>query len=194
VDAIQSLGALPIDVKRSRVDFLSADGHKWLLGPEGAGVFYCGKSAMRKVEVAAPGWGSVVHPTDFLNYDQALASTAERFESGTLNTAGVHGLRAALDLLLSVGIPEVEARILSLTDRLCEGLRGRGYRVHSPRGPAEKSGIVTFSHERHGAEDLFRRLREHRVVGAVRDGRVRLSPHFYNTEGEIERVVEVLPG
>lgn len=194
VDAIQSLGALPIDVSRSRIDFLSADGHKWLLGPEGAGIFYCGRSAMRKVEVAHLGWGGVVNPTDFLTYDTTLAPTAERFEPGTLNTAGIYGLRAALDLLLSAGIPEVEARILGLTDRLCDGLRGRGYRVHSPRGPSERSGIVMLSHERHGAEDLFRHLQGHRIVGAVRDGKVRLSPHFYNTEEEIDRVVEVLPG
>lgn len=194
VDAIQSLGALPIDVDRSRIDFLSADGHKWLLGPEGAGVFYCGRSAMRKIDVAGLGWGGVVNPTDFLTYDTTLVPTAERFESGTLNTAGIYGLRAAFDLLLSVGIPEVEARILGLTDRLCDGLRQKGYRVHSPRGPAEKSGIVMLSHERHGAEDLFQHLRTHQIVGAVRDGKVRLSPHFYNTEEEIDRVVEVLPG
>lgn len=193
VDAIQSLGALSIDVRRSRIDFLSADGHKWLLGPEGAGVFYCGRSAMRKIEVASLGWGGVVNPTDFLAYDPTPAPTAERFEPGTLNTAGIYGLRAALDLLLCVGISEIEARVLALTDRLCDGLRRRGYRVQSPRGPGEKSGIVTFSHERHGAEEVFRRLREHRVVGAVRDGRVRLSPHFYNTEEEIDRAVEVLP-
>ena len=94
---------------------------------------------------------------------------------------------------MSVGIAEIEARILALTDRLCAGLREKGYRVHSPRGPSEKSGIVTFSHERHDAGDLLRRLREHRIVGALRDGKVRLSPHFYNTEAEIDRVIEILP-
>ena len=193
VDAIQGLGALPVDVRRSNIDVLSADGHKWLLGPEGAGVFYCARAASRKIDVAGLGWGGVVNPTDFLNYDATPAPTAERFESGTLNTAGIYGLRAALDLLLSVGIAEIEARILALTDRLCAGLREKGYRVHSPRGPSEKSGIVTFSHERHDAGDLLRRLREHRIVGALRDGKVRLSPHFYNTEAEIDRVIEILP-
>jgi selenocysteine lyase/cysteine desulfurase len=193
VDAIQSLGALPIDVRRSRIDFLSADGHKWLLGPEGTGVFYCGRAAMGKLEVANLGWGGVVDPNDYLNYDATPAPTAERFEPGTLNTAGIYGLRAALDLLLSVGLDRIEARVLALTDLLCEALRRRGYRVHSPRGKSEKSGIVTFSHDRHPAGELLRRLREERVVGAVRDGKVRFSPHFYNTDEEIDRAVRALP-
>ena len=193
VDAIQSLGALPLDVKKSRVDFLSADAHKWLLGPEGAGIFYCDRSAMQRIEVANLGWSSVANPSDYLTYDATLAATAARFEPGTSNTAGIHGLRAAFDLLLSVGIPEVEARILRLTDRLCEGLRLKGYRVQSPRGPSEKSGIVIFSHQSHTSDDLFRLLRENRVMGAIRDRKIRLSPHFYNTEQEIDRVLELLP-
>ena len=193
VDAIQSLGALSIDVKRSGIDFLSADGHKWLLGPEGAGIFYCSRSAMKRIEVSSLGWAGVVNPTDFLQYDTTLASTAERFETGTPNTAGIYGLHAALQLIHSTGIDNIEARILSLTDRLCEGLLQKNYRVHSPRGPSEKSGIVMFSHHKHPTEALFQNLFDKKVVGAVRDGKIRLSPHFYNTEHEIDTVLDLLP-
>lgn len=193
VDAIQGLGALQLDVQVSKIDVLSADGHKWLLGPEGCGIFYCARSAMERIRVTEVGWSSVIHADDYLSYDLSLRPDATRFECGTLNTVGICGLDAALALLLEVGIKAIEAHVLSLTDLLCEGLEEKRYTVFSSRRPGEKSGIVSFYSSRHNSPSLSDLLRNHRIVIALRDGRIRVSPHFYNTEWEIEQLVDVLP-
>ncbi len=193
VDVIQSLGVLNLDVADAEIDFVSADAHKWLLGPEGIGVFYCSHDARPNLRVVNLGWANVVEPRDFLSYDTTLLSDAQRFECGTLNTVGIHGLRAGLELLHRVGIERIEARVLSLTDQLCAGLEEKGYRVVSSRAGGEKSGIVVFHHSRIDTEAIYRKLCEARVVCAIRGGRIRLSPHFYNTEEEVDRVLEIIP-
>lgn len=193
VDVIQSLGALSLDVADAEIDFVSADAHKWLLGPEGIGVFYCSHRARKHLRVLNLGWANVVEPRDFLSYDTTLLPDAQRFECGTLNTVGIHGLRAGLDLLHRVGIENIEARVLSLTDQLCAGLEENGYRVLSSRARGERSGIVVFHHSRIDTESIFRKLTGARVVCAIRGGGVRLSPHFYNTEEEVDRVLEAIP-
>ena len=192
VDAIQSLGVLPIDVTELGIDALAADGHKWLLAPEGCALFYCSRRALPKLKVSALGWSGVETAYDFLNYDETLYPDARRFETGTQNTVGIAGLKGSIDFLLEQGIPAIEQRILELTDRLCEGLATGGFRLLSPRGPGEKSGIVTFSHPSVEAQTLFQRLHQERIISAVRGGQLRLSPHFYNTEEEIDRALEVL--
>ena len=194
VDAIQSLGAMKLDVHGSRIDFASADAHKWLCGAEGSGIFYCSRKAMKKIDVVNLGWAGVLNPGDYLNYDMTLQRDARRFETGTFNTVGIYGLKAAIDLLLEVGIEEIEARVLALTDRLCGSLNERGYTVFSSRAPNERSGIVSFFSERHESQRLFELLLENNIIAAVRDGKVRVSPHFYNTEEEIDRLLKVLPG
>ncbi len=193
VDAIQSLGVLPLDVADAGIDFVSADAHKWLLGPEGIGVFYCSHRARRRLRVVNLGWANVVEPRDFLSYDTTLLPDAQRFECGTLNTVGIHGLRAGLDLLLRIGIESIESRVFSLTDQLCAGLEEKGCRVVSSRARGEKSGIVVFHHSRIDSESIFQKLSDARVVCAIRGGGVRLSPHFYNTEEEIDRVLDAIP-
>lgn len=193
VDVIQSLGVLPVNVADAGIDFLSADAHIWLLGPEGIGVFYCSPRARQRLRVVNLGWANVVDPRDFLSYDTTLLPDARRFECGTLNTVGIHGLGAGLELLHRVGIGRIEARVLSLTDRLCAGLEGKGYRVLSSRARGEKSGIVVFHHPRFGTEAVFQALSDARVVCAIRGGRIRLSPHFYNTEEEVDRVLGAIP-
>ena len=193
VDVIQSLGVLTLDVAEAEIDFVSADAHKWLLGPEGIGVFYCSRRARPHLRVVNLGWANVVEPRDFLSYDTTLLSNAQRFECGTLNTVGIHGLKAGLDLLHRVGIERIEARVLSLTDQLCAGLQEKGYRVVSSRASGEKSGIVVFHHSRIDTEAIYRKLCEARVVCAIRGGRIRLSPHFYNTGEEVDRVLEIIP-
>ncbi len=193
VDVIQSLGVLTLDVAEAEIDFVSADAHKWLLGPEGIGVFYCSRRARPHLRVVNLGWANVVEPRDFLSYDTTLLSNAQRFECGTLNTVGIHGLKAGLELLHRVGIERIEARVLSLTDQLCAGLQEKGYRVVSSRASGEKSGIVVFHHSRIDTEAIYRKLCEARVVCAIRGGRIRLSPHFYNTEEEVDRVLEIIP-
>jgi len=193
VDGIQSVGALAMDVEALGVQCLAADGHKWLMGPEGCALFYCSPAALDRLQVTGLGWAGVAQAQDFLHIDTTLQADARRFETGTQNTAGIAGLRAAIDLLLASGVSHIEARVLELTSRLCEGLERRRYRLLSPRGPGESSGIVTFDSPEHDSTELERRLRESGVVATERGGCVRLSPHFYNTESEVDAVLASLP-
>ena len=193
VDAIQGLGALRLDVRGAGVDVLSSDSHKWLMGPEGIGIFYCSERAMERIEVTEIGWFNVVNPSDYLNYDLTLHPGARRFECGSLNTMGIYGLEGALELIRDVGIDFIEGRVLGLTDLLCEGLERKGYKIYSPRGQNERSGIVSFYSERYDSLKVYNRLREARIIVALRDGRIRVSPHYYNSEEEIERLLGELP-
>ena len=193
VDGIQSLGVLHLNVDEAGIDFLSADGHKWLLGPEGAGLFFCSRRAMKHLRTIPLGWASVVNPGDYLSYDLTPLPDAQRFESGTLNTVGIYGLRACLDVIEKAGIDTIEARVLMLTDQLVAGLKEKRYQVISSRRPKEKSGIVVLRHPDAAAEEIHRKLYAEKIVGAVRGGGYRLSPHFYNTEEEVDRVLDVLP-
>lgn len=192
VDAIQSLGALRMDVTSLGIDVLAADAHKWLMGPEGCAVLHCSARALERLGVASLGWAGVASAFDFLSYDTELQPDARRFETGTHNMAGIAGLRAAMDFLYGQGPAEVETRVLALTDALCDALRTLGCTVVSPRGENEKSGIVTFTHPRAYADTVLQRLRAERVLGTARGGTVRLSPHFYNTTDELRCAAEAL--
>jgi selenocysteine lyase/cysteine desulfurase len=134
---------------------------------------------------------TVRHWSDFSSRDLSWRDDARRFECGTLNTVGVYGLGAAVDLLLEVGIPNVAERVLDLTDRLRVGLMAQGHSVFGPRAREEASGIVSFEPRQGGAERLLERFLLHHVQVAARCGMVRISPHFYNTEEEIDRVLEL---
>lgn len=193
VDAIQSLGALKLDVANAHIDFLSADAHKWLLGPEGTGIFYCAKKVMRHLHVHNLGWTSVKNASDYLTYDPTPLPNAQRFESGTLNTAGIYGLKASLDLIQKIGIENIESRIIILTDQLVAGLEEKGYQVLSSRKPHEKSGIVSFCHAKQKLDTLFEMLIKNQVICALRGNGIRLSPHVYNTEEEIDYILNLLP-
>ena len=195
VDAIQGLGVLPLDVRRTPVDFLSADGHKWLLGPEGAGVFYVRRELVERLRPVSVGWNSVVGAWDFSTIDFRLKPHAGRWENGTLNVGGVIALGASLGLLLEAGIEAVAARVLELTDHLCERARSAGIEVFSSRRPQDRSGIVSLLPPG-GADpkELKRRCREAGIAVAERAGRLRVSPHCYNTPEELDRLVAVLAG
>jgi selenocysteine lyase/cysteine desulfurase len=194
VDAIQGLGALELDLSRYAVDFLCADGHKWLLSQEGCGVLYVRKQILDELVPANVGWLSVRDPLNFLDYHLDLVPRARRFEEGTLNMAGVHALGASVGLLLEAGPRQVEAAVLGLTDYLAEGLQRLGCAVTSPRGASEKSGILTFTTPRQPAEEVTARLLEAKVACACRGGAVRFAPHFYNDQAEADRALEVLGG
>ena len=174
-DAIQSLGALRLDVGKAAVDFLSADGHKWLLGPEGAGVFHCRKGLMEDLRLPSLGWASVTSPQDYLAYDTTPLPDARRFESGTLNTVGIYGLTAGLQLIERVGIDQIESRDCPIDWR--KGLLTKRCSVFSSRQEGEKSGIVSFRLEDVPPENTIGKLDRENVVGALRGGYVRLSPH-----------------
>ena len=180
-------------MKAASIDFVAADAHKWLLGPEGSALFYCSRSALEKLDVSAPGWASVESAYDFLSYDRTLQPDARRFECGTLNTAGIAGLKAAIDFLLEVGLDCIAERIADHCDALRTALAARGYSVLGPSARAARGGIVTFAHAEHDSEALAASLRAGRVVATVRGGHLRLSPHFYNSADEIDYTLSLLP-
>ena len=193
VDAIQSLGVIEVDVKSCNIDILAADGHKWLLAPEGAAIFYCSNEKLDQLINTNVGWSSVVNPREFLDYDLTLKPDATRFEEGSYNTTGLYGLNAALDLLFEVGNATIEKRILELTSKLIDGLEEKGYQVKTPRDDVDRAGIVIFESNNHTPERIVELLQDQNIVTAGRGSGIRVSPHFYNTASEIDRLLEVLP-
>jgi selenocysteine lyase/cysteine desulfurase len=193
VDAIQSLGAMPIDVRRSNIAFLAADGHKWLCGPEGAAIFYVAAAHRDKLQVLENGWTNIERRGKFINCSTDLLPDARRFEAGSLNTNGIHGLRAAVDLLLEAGIIAIHEEVVRIAGHLAAELESIGYRVMTPR--PLNSGIVAATPPNVEAMTLLRLhrlLEENGVVCAPREGMLRFSPHFYNDEGDVARVASVL--
>ena len=193
VDAIQSLGAIEVDVKSCNVDILAADGHKWLLAPEGAAIFYCADEKREQLINTNIGWASVVNPRDFLDYDLTQKPDATRFEEGSYNSVGLYGLNAAIDLLLDIGIATIETHILELTAGLIAGLEAKGYRVITPKKDLERAGIVIFESAQRTPAEIYEMLHAENIITAERGSGVRVSPHFYNTTSEVERLLEVLP-
>jgi cysteine desulfurase / selenocysteine lyase len=194
VDAIQGLGVFPLDVRQTPIDFLAADGHKWLLGPEGAGVLYVRREWIDRLRPVDIGWNSVVGANDFSTIDFRLKPHAGRYESGTLNVAGITGLGGSLEMLLEIGVGNVAQRVLELTDYLCEQVSRRGRpRVYSSRRDRDRSGIVSLSYD--DGTPLQAKKKQCRDKGIVinhRAGRLRVSPHFYNTLQELDRLIAEL--
>jgi cysteine desulfurase/selenocysteine lyase len=191
VDAIQSLGVIPMDVKEFNIDFLAADGHKWMLSVEGLGGFYISKRVLEDIHPAVVGWDSVIDSADYGNYDFTLKPDARRFEEGSCNTLGIYAFGAALALLEEEGIEHIEQRVLHLGDCILEYLRHGKFKILSSTEPGERSGSVCFAGKM-DYKKLASYLSEHKVIVSVRDNFVRLSPHFYNTEEEIDRFFTLL--
>jgi len=193
VDAIQSLGAIPMDVRASNIAFLAADGHKWLCGPEGAAIFYVAAEHRDKLDVIENGWTNIERRGKFINCSTDLMPDSRRFEAGSLNTNGIYGARAAIDLLHEVGIDEIAREVKRIAMLLSERLESIGYHIATPRPIA--SGIVAAVPpviEANTLLRLHRRLEENGVVCAPREGMLRFAPHFYNDESDVERVIDVL--
>ncbi|MGA9771729.1 MAG: aminotransferase class V-fold PLP-dependent enzyme [Blastocatellia bacterium] len=197
VDAIQGLGGLALDVERDSVDAFAADAHKYLLGPEGVALMYVSDRVIDRIEPTVVGWTSVKNYEQFahgsLDYDLDYRKGALRYECGTLNTTGVCGLGAAIDLFLEVGPEKIEEHILGLSDHLAESLKAKGYDLISSRRKGETSAIVCCTHKRHTSASLYHLLLEKNIITAHRTGRLRISPHFYNTREEIDTLVAALP-
>jgi selenocysteine lyase/cysteine desulfurase len=191
VDAIQGLGVYPLDVQRTPVDFLAADGHKWLLGPEGAGIFYIRHELIERLHPVGIGWNSVVGARDFSRIDFRLKPHAGRWESGSLSIGGITALGASLEMLLAIGIDTIAARVEELTDYLCLKSVEKGCSVYSSRRPGEKSAIVSLIPSR-DVRELVKRCREVGIVVNQRAGRLRVSPHCYNDSGEIDELISTL--
>jgi cysteine desulfurase / selenocysteine lyase len=193
VDAIQGLGAFPIDVRRARIHALSADGHKWMLGPEGCGILYVQRELQDAIEPVETGWTNFAHYNDYAARDMTLRPDAGRYECGTLNTIGCFGLRAAIEFLLSVGVDEVAAYVQALGDRIAAGAEEKGYLVLEERTPATGAGIVSFRKEGLDSRLVVSQLKERAIIAAPRQGWVRTSPHFYISPEDIERLISALP-
>jgi selenocysteine lyase/cysteine desulfurase len=194
VDAIQGLGVVPAEFDRWGVDFASADAHKWLLGPSGTGVLYVRASCLDRLRPLEPGWASVRHREDWENLELVWDSTARRLEGGSANTAGIMAMGAAMEVLLDTGVDAIWRHVQALGDRLCEGLAGIGASVLSDRSAGGRSGIVTFAVEGADPAALNDALGERGIVCSPRGGGIRVSPHGYNDQEEIDRLVEAVAG
>jgi cysteine desulfurase / selenocysteine lyase len=196
LDAIQTLGAFPTTVEH--VDFLSADAHKWLLGPVAIGVVYVKKELFDLCRPTLLGAWNIKAPNFVAQNQVEFVEGAQRYEPGVLNIPGVAGMKATIDLLLEIGIEKVAERILSIRSRLVFGLVELGFTpLGATTNASHFSGIITVSHPTRDIPTLFKRLSENRVVCSPRQDRqgnhyLRFSPHFYNTEDEVDRVLELL--
>lgn len=191
VDGIQGVGALPLDVGTLNIDCLAVGGHKWLLAPEGCGLLYVSSRVSDQIHSVLHGWKSVVDPETFLPYHFEPRRDALKFEPGSPPHIGIHALGAAVELLLEVGVAEIWQRIRSLTDRLAEGLQRLGAEIVSPWHAHQRSGIIVF---RLGPSpvQLVERLNNRGFIVRVRDGGIRVAPHFYNNSEDIDRFLTAL--
>ncbi|MDO4557965.1 MAG: aminotransferase class V-fold PLP-dependent enzyme [Planctomycetia bacterium] len=192
VDAIQSLGVVPLNLRRTPVDFLVADGHKWLMGPEGIGVMVIRREHLDRIRPTSVGWASVANSRDFDHFDLTWRPDAGRYEHGSPNMLGAAGLYASWKLLAELKVERIHQAILAITDYAVERLRAIGAKVHSLRSGSHRSGIVVFSIPGRDP-DVLQKLCERNGVVLVRRGRgLRISPHAYNTREEIDRMIDVL--
>ncbi|MFQ5665686.1 MAG: aminotransferase class V-fold PLP-dependent enzyme [Candidatus Binatia bacterium] len=191
VDGIQGVGALRLDVEREGIDCLAVGGHKWLLAPEGCGCLFVSRRVVDRLDSVLLGWKSVTDADTYLPYHFDPRPDAAKFEPGSPPVLGIYALGAALDLLLEVGPERVERRLVALTDRLAAGLQSRGAQILSPWGAGERSGIVVFRLGDDPQRLCGELIREGLIV-RVRSGGIRVAPHFYNNEDDIDRLLAAL--
>ena len=194
VDGIQAAGAMKFDVQSMKIDALGAGGQKWLLGPHGIGFLYLTEEMQARVQQKHVGWLSPENPWNFFDYKQPLASTARRYEGGSLNFPAVWGMNAAVGIILEFGVDAIESHILALTRLLMNQLAEvHSLAFYSPNDDACRAGIVTVQFK--SSADLnpvFQSLFKNNVTIALRNEKLRLSPHFYNSPDEVTRVGEMM--
>jgi selenocysteine lyase/cysteine desulfurase len=195
LDAIQTLGAFPTSVEY--VDFLSADAHKWMLGPLSIGIVYVRKACFDICRPTLLGSWNVKAPGFIAREEIEFQPTAQRYEPGALNMLGISGMKAGIDLLSGIGIDRIADRILKIKAYLVEGLLRTGCHILGPATGPQVSGITTFWDSARNMQALFQKLSSENIVCSPRQDRqgreyIRLSPHFYNTEAEVDRVLEVI--
>ena len=193
LDAIQGLGVFPLDVRKTPIDFFAADGHKWLLGPEGAGLFYLREEHLNLLRPLNIGWNSVAQGNDFSRVDLKLRRAASRYESGTQNMAGFIGLGASLETLAKFGLGPTHSaigqRVLELTDILAERMIRGGWALASDRSSQTvKSGILSFEIPGCDSLQLKQQLHAEKVVLSFRGGKLRLAVHAFNDESDFDRL------
>ncbi len=194
VDAIQQIGALPFDAQAIGADYVIADGHKWMLGPEGLGLFYSRADARERLTLRQFGWHMREHPGDYeTGSPWKISASATRFECGSPNMLGIHALNASLDLLLDVGMDEVSEAVLERTRFIAQWAESRpDIELLSPTSPDRQSGISTLRHRKIPSDRLQHHLAGNRVICAVRGGGLRFSPHFYTPYAQLERACDLL--
>ncbi len=194
IDAIQSLGAHQLDVQECQADFVMADGHKWLLGPEGLAVFFCRQEIMDQLALRQYGWHMLADAGHFDNHSREVAANARRFECGSPNMLGIHALHASLGLILETGMQKIEQLVLENTRFMFDFLAARSdrYSVLTPDAPGRYAGIVTFRPLHESPELLFEMLGQQHIACALRGGGIRFSPHFYTPRKKLCRALDVL--
>jgi selenocysteine lyase/cysteine desulfurase len=196
LDAIQTLGAFPTTVEH--VDFLAADAHKWLLGPCGAGIFYVRREFQEKLNPPVYGWHNVRSPNFVAQEQIVFRSGAVKYEAGTQNLVGLVGLIASMELALETGVENIAAELLRKRALLVPALQAKGFAVlNADAKPENAGGIVSFFQPGKDLAALNQKLSEAGIVTSLRTDRkgqnyIRLSPHFYNTDTELQRVLELL--
>jgi cysteine desulfurase / selenocysteine lyase len=194
VDAIQTLGAFPTTVEF--VDFLSADAHKWMLGPLAIGVVYVRQECFELCRPTLLGSWNVKAPGFIAQEEIEFQPTAQRYEPGAMNMLGIFGMKAGIDLLLEIGIDRIANRILTIKSRLVDGLQRLGFNILGPAAGPNASGITTVWDPARDMQTLFERLTSERIICSPRQDRqgrqyIRFSPHFYNTEAEVDHILDV---
>jgi selenocysteine lyase/cysteine desulfurase len=193
VDAIQLLGAQEVDVQACQIDFLAADGHKWLLAPEGLAVFYSTLAARNQLRLLQHGWHMTDNPYLFNREDWPASETASRFEAGTPNMLGQVGLYASVELLLEYGMTRIDAAVSANSAQLSAGIEQiAGTHLIKPYDPKRSSGIVCFDVPGIRLPDLLEALAQQQVTCTIRGGGIRLSPHFYQTGKAIAELLDVI--
>ncbi|HEV8068812.1 MAG TPA: aminotransferase class V-fold PLP-dependent enzyme [Planctomycetaceae bacterium] len=192
VDAIQGLGVFPLDVRQLPIDALAADGHKWLLSPEGAGLLYVRKSRLEILRAVGVGWNSVRQSGNFTDTRFDLKTDASRYEGGSHCLAAIAGLAKSLELLVEIGQDKTSERVLEITDRLCERLARAGLPVASRREGSHRSGIVSFDVPGRDPLQLKKDCRARGVIVNARAGRMRAAPHAYCNDDDLDRLLDAI--
>jgi selenocysteine lyase/cysteine desulfurase len=196
VDAIQGLGAFPLSIRDVPIDFLAADGHKWMLGPEGAGILFVRKGHLDWLEPIMMGWGSVSQAHDFSPEQSELKKQASRYEGGSANMVGVLGFAASIGVLLEAGCHRASSgmadTILQTSGRLEDGLKAMGAHVFRHSNIDRQSGILSFELPNQDSHQVRQRLLNEKIVISVRHGRLRAAVHAYNIDDEVSRMLSTL--
>lgn len=192
LDAIQSLGAAPLDVGSARADFVVADAHKWLLGPEGIALFWVRPELRERLRLQEFGWHMCADAGNYDRLDWEPDPSARRFECGSPNQMGVAALHASLSLIEDIGVDVIESRLRANVDRLIARLKSEGYALISPEAPGRRLGIVTIRPRRTDPQEWVRKLAGRELFAAARAGGLRLSPHYHQAPELMDRAVELI--
>ena len=191
VDAIQAVGASTIDVQESKIDALATGCHKWLMSPMGTGFLSLSEELAASLHPSKTGWLSVETPWELFNYNQNWQPVSKHLETGTYNTIGLTGLHASLSYMSDIGFENIQREILKLTRYLFTNISSQGnVTILTPESEENHAGIFTFSLEDGDSKKIVERLKQNQITISERQGFIRISPHFYNTEEELEKVLE----